>query len=61
MKTICVYVKDMVEAREEVNWIIQDFPCFVKVETVEFDYVEVTILCREEDAGAIEKRLANFV
>ena len=34
------------------------FPCFVSYNDIDEDTFEVSITCRQEDAAAIEKRLA---
>ena len=61
MTTICVFIKDTLEAEERLERMTEIFPCFVDIETIEFDYIEVTIQCRVEDAKGIENRLADLV
>ena len=46
--------------RNTIEGIKKDFPCFVKVENIELNWIEVTVKARVEDMGAIETRLARF-
>ena len=46
--------------RNTIEVIKKDFPCFVKVENIELNWIEVTVKARVEDMGAIETRLARF-
>lgn len=46
------------ELMETIEKIKADFPCFVKTEIVEMNWIELTIDAREEDIDAIERRLA---
>ncbi len=61
MATIDVYISE-VEGLKEVDKIANDFPCFVNYEpTPQVSEWEVSIFCRQEDAKAIENRLAKWV
>ncbi len=60
MTMICVFVK-FDEANKTIDKIANDFPCFVYVEALEDGWAEVSVNCRDEDAKAIEKRLAKWV
>ena len=61
MITICVFIKDTLEAEERLERMTENFPCFIEVETVEFDYVQVLVKCRAEDAKGIKEWLANLM
>lgn len=50
-------VDGLMKAIEEIK---AQFPCFVGVETVEMNWIELTITARTEDFGAIEKKLAPY-
>ena len=41
--------------------IMTAFPCFMSSQPVELDWLEVTIQMREEDAAAIERRIAPYI
>ena len=60
MTIIGVYIQ-WKEGLEVVKQIENDFPCFTDYTILDEEYAEVTINCREEDAKAIEKRLAKWV
>ncbi len=63
MRTICVMLKETFNCNETIVKITNNFPCFVSIEYLEEDsyWIELTIKCREEDAGAIERLLSPFV
>ena len=48
-------------AKETIEKISEDFPCFVYTNDMGDGWTEVTINCREEDACSIEDRLAKWV
>lgn len=62
MRKICVYIQvtDR-EAMEIIDKIVNDFACFIFWELSDRSYWEVTISCRQEDAGRVETRLASLV
>ena len=60
MTTISVFVI-WEEAKETIEKIGHDFPCFANTTPLEDGWVEFCIKCREEDAKAIENRLARWV
>lgn len=45
---------------ETIETIKAQFPCFVEVETVELNWIELTITAHTEDVGTIEKKLAPY-
>jgi hypothetical protein len=55
------YIENTSEAREILYGIQKDFPLFYSAKIVEMDYLEVTLEMRNEDAAAVEKRLAPIV
>lgn len=63
MRTITVYIepnkKD--DFYHVADQLMMNFPCFVSAKCVEMDWEEVSIQCRQEDAAAIEQRIADFV
>ena len=61
MRTICKWIEYTKEATKEIERIKNDFPCFVLVRAITEKIRELEILCREEDAGSIEERLARLV
>ena len=61
MTTICVFMEDTKEVRERLWKIKREFNCFVRIETVEFDYIQVQVDCPIPQAEAIEKRLTDLV
>ena len=58
MTIIGVYIQ-WKEGLEVIKQIENDFHCFTDYTILDEEYAEVTINCREEDAKAIEKRLAK--
>lgn len=61
MTTICVFMKDSRETRKRIWEIKKEFNCFVRVLTVELDYMQVQVDCPILQAEAIERRLADLV
>lgn len=61
MINICVLIEDTIDSYKVINNIENSFMCFTKFKMVENGFLEVSFLCRQEDAGAIEKRLADIV
>lgn len=61
MTTICVLIEDIIDNYNVINKIENDFMCFTEYRMIENGFFEVSFLCRQEDAGAIERRLANIV
>lgn len=55
------YIENTNEANNAIERIINNFPTFVDVETIEMNYIQLTIECREEDLKAIENILKDFV
>ena len=61
MRTICVQFEDTIESNKVITGIEKNFICFTKTRMLQKGYIEFEILCRQEDAGAIERRLAKIV
>lgn len=38
-----------------IDKVINDFPCFVKWESIEMNWMEITVKARAEDMASIEK------
>lgn len=55
-----VWYFDGIEVVEEANKIANDFPCFVNIEYLELNWVEITVKARVEDIAPIERRLATY-
>lgn len=55
-----VWYFDGIEVVEEANKIANDFPCFVNIEYLELNWVEITVKARAEDIAPIERRLAKY-
>ena len=60
MTVISVFVNGY-EINDTITKIEIDFPCFTEVTPLEDGWAEFCIKCREEDAKAIEDRLARWV
>lgn len=60
MTTNAWYFDDRDAVIATIDEIRDTFPCFVFVETLELNWILVTITARVEDMGAIENRLARF-
>ena len=54
-------VEDTLANYWTVEKITNDFPCFYNAEVKSKGYVEISITYRQEDAKAIEDRLASIV
>lgn len=61
MITKIYYLKDNNKTNEIINKIINNYICFVKKETIEMDYFELTIICRIEDISNIENELKDII
>ena len=63
MRKICVWIGRSTDNNNNIiSKIAEDFPCFVSIENLSDNInLEITIECRQEDTGAIEKRLAWLV
>lgn len=55
------YIENCTELEDALEQIEQNFPCFVDRETIEMNYLRVTINAREEDIASIERVLAPLV
>lgn len=55
-----VWYFDGTEVIEEAEKIANDFPCFVNIEYLELNWVEITVKARAEDITPIERRLAKY-
>ena len=61
MRTICVEIKDTRFNYNIIKAIEELFPCFINIKVIDNNYIEVTIECRQEDAGAVERHLSYIV
>lgn len=64
MKTLCYYIEineNYENFEKALNLVIMLVPCFVSTEIVEMNYMEVTIVCRQEDVIAIQTALAEYL
>lgn len=61
MRTKVYYIDNTNEANDTINYVIDNYICFVTTKTVEMNYLEVTITCRVEDLLAIKNCLKDYV
>lgn len=64
MKTLCYYIErteDYTKFLTSLDFAITSVPCFVSMEDVEMNFVELTVLCREEDTLFIQTVLAPYL
>ena len=61
MTTKCYYLENTNEANDRINEIIKHFICFVETKTVEMNYIELNIKCRNEDVQTIERLISDLV
>jgi hypothetical protein len=61
MITKVYYLEDNETNNNKVNEIINNYICFVKKETIEMNYFELTIICRVEDISSIENDLKDII
>ena len=54
------YIKNTNKANETIDKIVNDLMCFVRVETIEMDYLELTVKCRNEDIKTVEKMIDDL-
>ena len=55
------YIEASVSLVSAVEYIEKAIPCFIELEPVEMDYMEVTIICRDADVAFVEKAVAPLV
>lgn len=55
------YIENNDLNNETIEKIINNYICFVETETIEMNYLEVTIVCRNEDLKAIENELKDII
>ena len=64
MKKVCYYVErnDLYNSfLMAFNEMIFAIPCFVAFKDVEMNFVEITVLCREEDILTVQNTFAPFL
>ena len=64
MKTLCYYIErteDYTKFLIALEGAMTLVPCFVSMGDVEMNFVELTVLCREEDALFIQTVLAPYL
>lgn len=64
MKKVCYYVErnDLYNTfLVAFNEMIFTIPCFVSFKDVEMNFVEITVLCREEDILTVQNTFAPFL
>ncbi len=62
MTSICVWVIDNSKANKRLDKIINNFPTFVNINKIVCtEYLEVEVICRQEDAWSIECLLSDLV
>ena len=60
MKTITFYIEYNNNNIEKINEIMMNYICFVKIETIEMNYIEVTFICRIEDSLSIKNEMKGI-
>lgn len=53
METKVYYLEDCETTQEKIVNVMFNFPTFVNIETIEMNYLKITIECRMEDVKAI--------
>lgn len=62
MTSICVWVIDNSKSNKRLDKVINNFPTFVNINKVVCTkYLEVEVICRQEDAWSIECLLSDLV
>lgn len=62
MTSICVWVIDNSKSNKRLDKVINNFPIFVNINKVVCtEYLEVEVICRQEDAWSIECLLSDLV
>ena len=62
MTSICVWVIDNSKSHKRLDKVINNFPTFVNINKVVCtEYLEVEVICRQEDAWSIECLLSDLV
>lgn len=61
MKTLDFFAEWTTKTAEILDKVAERFPLFMDIESVEMNYVEVTIQAREEDIASIERMIAEIV
>lgn len=54
------YIKNTNKANETIDKIVNYLMCFVRVETIEMDYLKLTVKCRNEDVKTVEKMIEDL-
>lgn len=61
MTTKCYIIESSVECAIAVRNLETAIPCFTKLDLLEDNSIEYTIICRPEDVAVVERMLARFV
>lgn len=64
MKELVYFLEWDCQKKEIQDVLLQLFvtiPCFIQKEYIEFNWVKVTIKCREEDCRTVEQFIADLV
>lgn len=60
MKTITFYIEYNDNNIDKINEIMMNYICFIKIETIEMNYIEVTFICRVEDSLNIQNEMKEI-
>lgn len=60
MKTGIWYSNNIDEVMETVEKVKDTFPCFISVEILELDWMEIIVEARNEDMVSIEREFSKF-
>jgi hypothetical protein len=55
------YIEATVSLVSAIEYLEDAIPCFIECEPVEMNYMEVSIICRDEDIAFVEKVVAPLV
>jgi len=55
------YIENGCSLASAIEYLENIIPCFIELEPVEMDYMEVSIICRNEDVAFVEKAVAPLV
>lgn len=55
------YIEATVSLISAIEYLENTIPCFIECEPVEMNYMEVSIICRNEDVAFVEKAVAPLV
>lgn len=65
MKTLCYYIEYKKEEYnnflKSLDFMLRLVPCFISLKDAEMNFVELTVICEEEDVCAIQTIIAPYL